>query len=189
MAQHSTVRVRGGQVTCMWGTKILQLVFFLRLSEVECLEPFILLIWNAYLKNLIPNLLPLYFREDVEELLFSPIWFSISPIRRCNLGRTKVYPLCEYLHIRWCSEQWVSAQAKNVLRIFPHCSSLFLPPHFQKGNAQLSSCFEAELWERPSSVRLAVVPAESQGIVSWQSGLRENKRREHASNSGKGVGG
>lgn len=143
MAQHSTVRVRGGQVTCMWGTKILQLVFFLRLSEVECLEPFILLIWNAYLKNLIPNLLPLYFIEDVEELLFSPIWFSISPIRRYNLGRTKVYPLCEYLHIRWCSEQWVSAQAKNVLRIFPHCSSLLFPPHFQKGNAQLCSCFEA----------------------------------------------
>lgn len=31
-----------------------------------------------------------------------------------------------------------------------------------------------------------VVAAESQRVVSWQSGLRESKRREHASNSGEG---
>lgn len=55
----------------MGGSKILQLVFLLRLPKVEYLEPFMLLIWNAVtLKNRLPSLLPLYFREDLVEMLF-----------------------------------------------------------------------------------------------------------------------
>lgn len=73
------------------------------------------------------------FTENLVEVLFSSIWFPISPIRRYNLGRKNVYLVCEDLHVRWCLKHWMSAQARNVLRTLPHFNSLLLlplPPQF-----------------------------------------------------------
>lgn len=129
-----------------------------------------------------PKLLSLLcFREDLADLLSSPVWSFISPGRRCHLEGTRTH-----------LGPWETAQAAeprtltSLLRLRVSAARFLTAsnPMLKEKCSTRKSCLEAELWELSGSARLACGHCRLLQEVKVDG--KESKTRKHVSYSRRG---